>query len=122
LLNAIASVIVATLVLLSLILTLTTLFPKINVTTVTLIGGAVLAFGLVGFAAVALRSRRGASAVTMIEPGPEVPKEQWTMPPLTLLSRPEWSPSKKIAMGVMRAYLLAAMALLIVKAVQLGGG
>jgi NRAMP (natural resistance-associated macrophage protein)-like metal ion transporter len=121
-LNAIASAIVATLVLLSLILTVTTMFPSINATTVSLVGGAVLAAGLLGFAAVALRSRRGAAAVTVIESGPQIPREQWTMPPLALLSRPEWSPSKKIAMGTMRGYLLISVILLIVKAVQLGGG
>ena len=45
-LNALASVIVATLVLLSMILMATTVFPDINVTTVALIGGALLAIGL----------------------------------------------------------------------------
>ena len=45
-LNALASVIVATLVLLSMILMATTVFPNINVTTVALIGGALLAIGL----------------------------------------------------------------------------
>jgi NRAMP (natural resistance-associated macrophage protein)-like metal ion transporter len=120
-LNALASTIVATLVLLSLILMATTLFPNINVTEVSAIGGALLALGLVGFGLVALRSSRGAKAVTMIGE-PSVPKEQWTMPPLALLARPEWSTSRKVAMLTLRGYLVVSVVLLIVKAVQLGGG
>jgi NRAMP (natural resistance-associated macrophage protein)-like metal ion transporter len=120
-LNALASVIVAVLILLSLILMATTLFPSINVTEVALIGGAVLVAGLLGFGLVALRPRRGTDAA-----GPprreKVAKADWTMPPLALLSRPQWSPARKVAMLAMRGYLLISMILLIVKAVQLGGG
>jgi NRAMP (natural resistance-associated macrophage protein)-like metal ion transporter len=121
-LNALASVIVSTLVLLSLILMATTLFPSIDVTTVALVGGVVLAAGLLAFGSATLRSRRGAAAVTVVETGPTIPKQQWTMPPLTLLSRPEWSTGRKVAMLTLRGYLLMSMILLIVKAVQLGGG
>jgi hypothetical protein len=59
--------------------------------------------------------------VTVIGSEQEVPKEQWTMPPLALLARPEWSTGRKLAMLTLRVYLLASMILLIVKAVQLGG-
>jgi Mn2+/Fe2+ NRAMP family transporter len=121
-LNVIASTIVATLILLSMILMSTVLFPTIDVTAVSLIGGAVLVAGLVGFGLVALRSRRAAKAVTVIEAGPSIPKQQWTMPPLALLARPEWSTGRKVAMLTLRGYLLASIVLLIVKAVQLSGG
>ena len=59
-LNALASVIVATLVLLSMILMATTVFPNINVTTFALIGGALLAIGLISFGLLTLRTRRKA--------------------------------------------------------------
>jgi hypothetical protein len=121
-LNVIASTIVATLILLSLILMATTIFPTINVTAVSLAGGGALAVGLVSFGLVALRSRRGARAVTMIQSGPSIPSQQWTMPPLALLGRPQWSTGRKAAMLTLRGYLLASMILLIVKAIQLGGG
>jgi Mn2+/Fe2+ NRAMP family transporter len=121
-LNVVASVIVATLILLSLILMATTLFPNINVTAVTLGGAVGLVVALIVFGVLILRSRRGAQAVTLIETGPLVPKEQWTMPPLALLARPQWSTGRKVAMLTLRVYLLASMVLLIVKAVQLGGG
>ncbi|MDQ2761468.1 MAG: divalent metal cation transporter [Actinomycetota bacterium] len=121
-LNVLAVVIVAVLVLLSLILMATTLFPKIDVTAVTLGGGAVLVAGLLGAGVAALRSRRGAESVTLIEPGPQVPKEQWTMPPLALLARPQMSGGRRAAMLTLQGYLLLSIALLVVKAVQLAGG
>ncbi len=121
-LNVLASVIVAVLVLLSLILMATTVFPGINVTQVSLIGGAVLAVGLSAFGLAVLRSHRGAKAVIVTEAGPSIPKAQWTMPPLALLSRPRWSTGRKVAMLSMRGYLLVSVILLVVKAVRLGGG
>jgi NRAMP (natural resistance-associated macrophage protein)-like metal ion transporter len=121
-LNALASVIVAVLVLLSLILMMTTLFPSIDVTAVFLVGGGLLTIGLLGFGLVALRSARGARAVTVIQTGPKIPKQDWTMPPLTLLSRPRWSPGRRLAMLTLRGYLLVSVILLVVKAIQLGGG
>jgi len=121
-LNALATVIVSVLLLLSLILMATTLFPHINVTTFSLVGGGVLAVALLVLGALVLRSRRGAMAVRVIEAQPTVPKEQWTMPPITLLSRPEPSTMRKVAMLSMEGYLALAVVLLIVKAVQLGGG
>jgi hypothetical protein len=117
---SLASVIIAVLILLSLILMATTVFPNIDVTRVALLGGAVLALGLAGFALATLRSRKGAPEPPTDESA--IPREQWTMPPLTLLSRPTWSTGRKIAMLTMRGYLLTSMVLLIVKAVQLGGG
>ena len=59
-LNVLATVIVAVLVLLSLILMATTVFPNINVTTFALIGGASLAVALLGFGSWRLRVARGA--------------------------------------------------------------
>jgi hypothetical protein len=120
-LNALATVIVAVLVLLSLILMATTVFPSVDVTKVALIGGATLAVGLTGFALATLRTRRAAPAGGPSEE-PEAPREQWTMPPLALLGRPRWSTGRKVAMLTLRGYLLVSVILLIVKAVQLGGG
>ena len=120
-LNALASVIVAVLVLLSLILMATTVFPDVDVTRVALIGGVVLAIGLTGFALTTLRTRGATRAETPTEEA-AIPREQWTMPPLALLKRPQWSTGRKVAMLTMRGYLLVSVILLIVKAVQLGGG
>jgi NRAMP (natural resistance-associated macrophage protein)-like metal ion transporter len=121
-LNALASIIVATLVLLSLILMATTVFPNINVTTFALIGGALLAAGLVALGLLSLRARREAKAAGITEEAPTVPRERWTMAPLALLGRPEMSTGRKAAMLTMSGYLVVAVILLVVKAVQLAGG
>jgi uncharacterized membrane protein len=114
-------VIVGVLVLLSLILMATTVFPSVNVTEFASIGAAVLAVGLGAAGFRALRSRRGAGAVTVIETTPSVPKREWTMPPLALLSRPRWSPGRRLAMLALWGYLIVSVILLVVKAVQLAG-
>ena len=44
------------------------------------------------------------------------------MPPIALLQRPKQSAGRKAAMLAMAAYLLLAIVLLAVKAVQLAGG
>ena len=120
-LNVIASIIVAVLVLLSLILMATTVFPNIDVTRFALIGGGVVAVALLVFGVATLRSQRQPSAVTVVEEEPQIPREQWTMPPLALLERPRWSTGRKVAMLTMRGYLVISVVLLVVKAAQLGG-
>ena len=118
-LNVIATLIVAVLILLSLILMGTTVFPHINVTQFALIGGAVIAIGLVVFGAWSVRGARGARAVTVIEEPATIPKSQWTMPPLTFLEPAVWSTGRKAAMLILRGYLVVSVVLLIVKAAQL---
>ncbi len=120
-LNVLATLIVAVLVLLSLILMATTVFPKIDVTEFAAVGGAVLAVALVAFGGWTLYNRRGSERVTVIDEAPSVPKSQWTMPQLTFLEPAVWSSGRKAAMLAMRGYLVVSVALLIVKAAQLGG-
>jgi NRAMP (natural resistance-associated macrophage protein)-like metal ion transporter len=121
-LNLLASVIIAILVLLSLILMATTVFPHLNVTRFALIGGAVLLAGMLAFGLVALRSHRQAVAAGLPEERYGVPREQWTMPPIALLGRPEWSTGRKLTIISMYGYLAFAVILMIIKAVQLAGG
>jgi NRAMP (natural resistance-associated macrophage protein)-like metal ion transporter len=120
-LKALATVIVAALVLLSLILTVTTLFPSINVTDMATGGGIAVAVALALLGLGALRSRRALGAVTVIEGRPELPKEHWTMPPAALLSRPVWSTARRVAIMTLGSYMVVATALLIVKVVRLAG-
>jgi hypothetical protein len=91
------------------------------VTRFALIGAGVLALGLCAFGAAALRSRRSGGRVTVIDSGPQIPKQQWTMPPLALLQRPVASRGRSIALAGMWAYLILSAVLLAVKAAQLGG-
>jgi Mn2+/Fe2+ NRAMP family transporter len=121
-LKAFASIVVGVLIVLSGILTITTIFPSVDVTTLAQVGGGVLVAVLVPAGLFALRSRREASAVTVVGPGSNVPREQWTMPPATLLSRPVWSTPRRAAMLALGAYMVVALVMLVVKSVQLAGG
>jgi Mn2+/Fe2+ NRAMP family transporter len=121
-LKAFASVVVGVLIVLSGVLTITTIFPGVDVTTLALVGAGVLVAVLVPAGLFALRSRRGASGVTLVGPRPDVPREQWTMPPATLLSRPVWSTPRRAAMLALGAYMVVALVMLVVKSVQLAGG
>ena len=116
-LNILASAIVGVLVELSLILVMTTIFPSLN-------AGA--AFLYMSIALVICLSLAGLYIAWRREPAGEakpIEKEKratWTMPPLALLEPAKWSPGRKTAMLAMRTYLVIAVALLIVKATQLG--
>jgi NRAMP (natural resistance-associated macrophage protein)-like metal ion transporter len=120
-LNVLASVIVSVLVLLSLILMATTVFPTINVARFATIGGIVLAAILAVFGAAVWRSKRSTAGVTVIDSGPQVPRAQWTMPPLALLARPAASRARSAALAGMWGYLVLSVILLCVKAAQLAG-
>jgi hypothetical protein len=121
-LNALSTLIIGILVLLSLILMATTVFPHIDVTRFALIGAGVLAAGLLAFGAVSLRGRRLSAGVTVIDSGPRIPRAQWTMPPLALLQRPAASRARSFALSAMWAYLVLSAAMLVVKATELAGG
>ena len=118
-LNVVAGVIIGVLVELSLVLVTSTVFPRIDVG--RLVGYLTLAMlVVVGATAIyVLRSRPAAEAVEVSEM-PAERRSMWTMPPLALLERPAWSPARKATMLLMRGYLVIAVALLVVKTVQLG--
>ncbi len=116
-LNVVSGVIVSILLMMSLVLMATTLFSSVNVTDLALILGGVLLVGYVVMAAVLIRARRHRPA------GLPVSKERranWRMPPLNLLSRPKWSRGRVLGMYALRGYLVLAVILLLVKAIQLG--
>ena len=109
-LNAIAALVVSTLVVLSTLLTITTIFPSVDVTT--------LCLGLFGSLAV------GLIAVGTMPPGrPSAAasaRQHWTMPPLEKLPPPPASRIRRLALIVLRCQVLLAAALLLAKVVQLG--
>lgn len=120
-LNALASVIVGVLLVLSGTLMATTLFPHVNVVDVFIVLTAAL--GVIGLAlAVLLRmlnarhpeARRSRPVVSQVE------KLSWRMPPLALLKPVQWSPGLRVGILSLRFYLIASALLLLVKAVQIG--
>ncbi len=72
-----------------------------------------------------LRRRRGAPVAAAPRVNPDrlrALRANWRMPPLDMLPAPKLSLSKRIWMGVLRAYLVAAVILVAVKVVQLALG
>jgi NRAMP (natural resistance-associated macrophage protein)-like metal ion transporter len=118
-LNAIASVIIAVLVELSLILMASTMFPNIDVTRLFEYLSLGTAAALLVAGAFTLRRSATRPAMDSEEEESVVERSTWTMPPLALLERPVWSPGRKAGMLMLRGYLLVAMVLLVVKTVQL---
>ena len=47
-------------------------------------------------------------------------RANWRMPPLNLLNRPKWSRGRLLGMYALRVYLVVAVVLLLVKAIELG--
>jgi NRAMP (natural resistance-associated macrophage protein)-like metal ion transporter len=123
-LNAVATFIVGVLVILSAILTATVLFPGVNVTLLTEVLFGVLLVGLAiagPYAALGKVGRRldvprGAHP----SQAPRIVREHWTMPQLELLDRPVWSRTRKVGMITLRGYLVIAVTMLIVKAIEVG--
>jgi len=116
-LNVLAAVIVSILLMMSLVLMMTTLFPSINVNQMALLLGAVLVVTYV-IGGVAMFKRRGRN-----EPLSARMKEDratWRMPPINLLQRPKWSRGRTFGMYALRGYLVLAVIMLLVKAIQLG--
>jgi Mn2+/Fe2+ NRAMP family transporter len=123
-LNITASVIIGVLLVLSGTLVVTTLFSSLN-------AGAVaiwLCVALLAAAAAAgawfrlTRSRRPPPAPRPRTTMSQAERINWRMPPLALLKPVTWSPATKAAVLTLRGYLVISVLLLIVKAVQLGGG
>jgi hypothetical protein len=81
-------------------------------------GGGALALALGVIGGLALRDR-GAPASY---PAAGVPREQWTMPPVTLLTRPRLSGARRAALFTLGGYMVVALVMLLVKSIQLAGG
>jgi Mn2+/Fe2+ NRAMP family transporter len=117
-LNVLASIIIAVLVELSLILVVTTMFPSVDAAKLFLYMSIGVLAGLAAAGVYAARHR-----VRVRDPFADLSPEarrSWTMPPLALLERPPWSPGRRAGMLLLRGYLVVAVVLLIVKTVQLG--
>ncbi|HMK99780.1 MAG TPA: Nramp family divalent metal transporter [Acidimicrobiales bacterium] len=115
-LNAVATVIVSILLMMSLVLMTTTIFTSINVTDLSLALGALLLVAYVVAGALMVRNHRRRPA----EPVSRERRATWRMPPLNLLERPTWSRGKLTGMYALRGYLVVAVVMLAVKAVELG--
>ena len=120
-LNLFTSIVVAILVMLSIVLTASVLFPSITAAAIiTILAGGTTIAALSGVAF--LLYRRGHPVTGALPPLDRSLRPTWRMPPLTLLTRPDLSTTRRIGLTVLRTYLLIAMILVIVRVVQLALG
>ncbi|MEU7044193.1 NRAMP family divalent metal transporter [Streptomyces varsoviensis] len=119
--NALACLVVAVLVTLSLILTASVLFPSLG--TGALLGAAAGCGGAgllaLGYAE-ARRVRKGWARGG--RPANRTDRAGWRMPPLAELPRPRMSTGRRVGLTALRTYLLVAAVLVIVRTVQLAAG
>ena len=125
-LNIVAGLIISVLLLLSGTLMAGTLFPSVNSAQVAIWLAVVFAAGAAA-AGIRMRisgRRRAAAAPDARAPAPvsRAGRANWRMPPVALLKPVAWAPATRLAMLILRGYLVISVILLIVKAVQLGGG
>ncbi len=121
-LNVIGTVIVGVLVVLSLILAAATFFPDVNVRMLSLVSGGVLVAGLLAAGVVWLTRRSPKTPAFGKTSYSQEERLSWRMPPLSQLPAASWSASQKVAMLVLRAYLVIAVVMLVMKIVQLSIG
>ncbi|WP_233807732.1 NRAMP family divalent metal transporter [Paraburkholderia sp. HP33-1] len=119
-LNLFTGAVIWVLVMLSIILTASVIYPDIAAETIIEVLAAGTLLAVVGYVAtIGIRRLRGESAA---EPAPVYAKDArntWRMPPLDELPPPRLTLAKRVWMGALRGYLLLAIALVIVKVVQM---
>ena len=115
-LNVFTGAVIWVLVMLSIILTASVMYPDISGEAIldVLVGGSVLA--IVGYLATVLirRNKR------VVEPGVDrSQRDTWRMPPLETLEPQKMTLTTRVWMAVLRGYLVIAVGLVIVKVVQM---
>lgn len=117
--NIFTSLVVGVLVILSVILTMSVIFPDLSEgTIIAILAGGAVAGLLVGVAMLLLRSK-SEDQVERINP---LQRDSWRMPPLDQLEPVKLSLRYRFWMGVLRGYLIVASAMAIYKAVQMAFG
>ncbi|MHA7653451.1 NRAMP family divalent metal transporter [Mycobacterium sp. ML4] len=121
--NIVAWTIVWSLILLSLALTAATLFPQLSTKTIGIGLGAGVLIGVAGGAVGVVAGRRDPAArLTRTEQNANRQRDLagWQTPNLAVLQRPTMSPTRRAGLFTLRAYLVVAVVLVVVKIVQTG--
>jgi len=118
-LNLFTGAVIAIMVMLSIILTASVLYPQITgrQILIILLGGSFLS-GVAAIVNAVIRRASGAAA----EPIDRSQRATWRMPPLDQLPAGRFGSIRRLWMGVLRGYLLIAAGLVLVRIVQLLGG
>lgn len=119
-LNMVSTVIVGILVMLSLILAVTTLFPAVDIIMLMEVLSVVLIAGLIaGGLVYSIQKRKTKVNEEILS---VMDRRFWRMPPISELQKPVWSKTRKLGMILLRGYLLVAVIMIIVKVVQIALG
>jgi hypothetical protein len=110
--NMFTATVLGVLVMLSVVLTSSVLFPHIGAGQIL---GIMAGCAVVGLAAAGYTLTRRGPATAPDRAG----AEDWRMPPLAELGRNELSAGKRIGMGALRGYLVISALLVVVKVVEL---
>ena len=127
-LNLFTGTVIWVLVMLSIILTAATVFPDLSGKNIVVILGGGTLLGLLGYGAILVVRRQGRADCASVTDVPLPPdrlratRATWRMPPLPELAPPQLSLAKRVWMGVLRAYLVAAVVLVAVKVTQVAFG
>ncbi len=118
-LNVFTGAVVSVLVMLSIILTASVLYPDISDAQILwILGGGVVLFGCGGVASMVLGGRAVQPKLTWAV----ADRSTWRMPPLETLIRSPFSLSTRVWMVVLRGYLVVAVGMVVVRIVQLAVG
>ena len=118
-LNAVTTVIVGLLVILSLILMTVTIFPNIDAIRLVAVLSILFIVSFVIMGLIALLRYQGRRPDEERVRSSHKEKETWQMPPLEDLPKPVWSVTRTIGLFILRAYLVIAVILMVVKVFQL---
>jgi Mn2+/Fe2+ NRAMP family transporter len=116
-LNIFTGAVIAVMVMLSIILTASVLYPDITGRQILgiLVGGSIAAV-VAAIATAWLRRSRGVVVAEVVDASQ---RATWRMPPLDQLTPARLSPSRRLWMAVLRGYLLIAAGLVLVRIAQL---
>ena len=123
--NVFSASVIAVLVMLSTILTVSVAFPGITSAQIIgiLAGGTAVALLAGGYLAwIGRRARRTSGKEALRTPERAPDRATWRMPALALLTRPTLSAGSRVALVVLWGYLAVASSLVVVKVVQLAMG
>ena len=118
--NLFTGAIIAVLVILSLVLTASVLYPDLGAQAIVeiLLGGAALSV-VIGGGMLVFQHRNPGTLPPAIDPAKRL---TWRMPPLALLAAPKLSLGSRVGLAVMRSYLLIAMIMVGFRTYQLAVG
>ncbi len=122
-LNMFTSAVIAVLVMLSIILTASVVYSTITTTAILVIFGTGTALAILSGVFLSIYRRlRPQAAETKATAYDRDLRPTWRMPPLALLSRPKLSMGRRLGLMVLRAYLVLAVGIVVVRLVQLAVG